>query len=394
MRIPKLSYREDSNRFFVKIGGKFHYLGKDPNKAQIAYCQLIAQNYNLADVPDSLRPSMDVRIDELVIEYLETVRQRYERTRSFNNFQQAGKLLIENFGGRLAREFNRHSFELLKKIMAGQQMAMRTANVRIDIIKRIFRYAEENEIITAEHYFRIKAVNKFRRADEILPPPEEVEPVSDEVVRKTLPFLTSVVADMVILQQRTGMRSGELCPLRFCDIDMTPNEFDVWAYRPKHHKTASKGKKRAIFFNRTCQEILRRYITDENRNSEDYVFSPAQSMEIHRSEQRRKRKSRVQPSQSDRSKPSPQRRPRLKYSSDTYARAILRGCKAAVLAGVLKESEIWHSHQLRHWAGTEARRVKGLDAAQALLGHAHASTTEIYAVTSEALAAQTAALIG
>ena len=46
----------------------------------------------------------------------------------------------------------------------------------------------------------------------------------------------------------------------------------------------------------------------------------------------------------------------------------------------------WHPHQLRHNAATLTRKVHGLDASRALLGHATMSTTEIYAEKDDAAA--------
>jgi len=54
------------------------------------------------------------------------------------------------------------------------------------------------------------------------------------------------------------------------------------------------------------------------------------------------------------------------------ARAVRRACKRA---GV----PIWTPGQLRHNAGTKIRADFDLEAARVGLGHAHASTTEIYA---------------
>jgi len=49
---------------------------------------------------------------------------------------------------------------------------------------------------------------------------------------------------------------------------------------------------------------------------------------------------------------------------------------------------------LRHSTGTEVRNKFGLDAAQAYLGHANASTTEIYAELDFEKAAKVAREIG
>ncbi len=54
----------------------------------------------------------------------------------------------------------------------------------------------------------------------------------------------------------------------------------------------------------------------------------------------------------------------------------------------------WAPNQLRHTFATRARRDHGLNVAQALLGHARSATTEIYAETTNDLAAEVARLLG
>jgi len=54
----------------------------------------------------------------------------------------------------------------------------------------------------------------------------------------------------------------------------------------------------------------------------------------------------------------------------------------------------WLPNQLRHAGGTEVRNKFGLDAAQAVMGHANAKTTEHYARVSFEKAAKVAWEIG
>ncbi len=66
------------------------------------------------------------------------------------------------------------------------------------------------------------------------------------------------------------------------------------------------------------------------------------------------------------------RPPRDSYDTNTYAKAVKRGCEKA---GV----EPWSPNQLRHAKATELRREFGIEAAQVTLGHSSPRTTEIYA---------------
>src|SRR5262249_48900042 len=60
------------------------------------------------------------------------------------------------------------------------------------------------------------------------------------------------------------------------------------------------------------------------------------------------------------------------YGLASYRRAIRRGCEKA---GV----PVWHPHRLRHSRGTEIRKQYGVEAAQAVLGHAELGVTQVYA---------------
>jgi integrase len=111
-----------------------------------------------------------------------------------------------------------------------------------------------------------------------------------------------------------------------------------------------------------------------------YLFSPAEAMDELRAQQRQSRKTKVQPSQRNRKKGRPKRRPGQRYRVGSYAYAIRRAC---VKAGVPH----WHPHQLRHNAATEIRREAGLDAARAVLGHRTPAITEVYAEIDTAKAA-------
>jgi site-specific recombinase XerC len=103
---------------------------------------------------------------------------------------------------------------------------------------------------------------------------------------------------------------------------------------------------------------------------------------------REARKTKVQPSQMNRKKSRPKRRPAERYTKDSYCRAIARGVKLADKAAHKKQPEIqadavlvkrWHPNQLRHSVATSIRKRFGLEAAQVTLGHSKADVTQIYA---------------
>jgi integrase len=180
-------------------------------------------------------------------------------------------------------------------------------------------------------------------------------------------------------------------------VDRSTN---VWSYRPGSHKTEHHGHNRVIFVGPRAQEILKPYLL---RDAESFCFSPADSERQRKRKMREQRKSKVQPSQCDRSKPRPQAKPGKRYKKDAYARAIQRGCEKAfpVPEGLTEEEQAawqtdhrWSPNQLRHAAATEIRRRFGLEAAQVVLGHSRADVTQVYAERDNGLAAKIMGEVG
>ncbi len=211
----------------------------------------------------------------------------------------------------------------------------------------------------------------------------EIEPVADLYVAVVLPFVTPVVASMMMVQRLTGMRSSELCGMRPMDIDTSE---DVWIYKPGSHKTRWRGRRKQIALGPAVQRILKSFM---QRDAEAFLFSPRES-ERWRFDHRppyhqRERKSKTYPSElrrrerlkQVRRERKPKRPKRTHYRTDTFRGAIDYGMKKARKAGYVFPH--WHPHQLRHTLGTQVRQTHGLEAARAALGHARSDVTETYA---------------
>ena len=163
-----------------------------------------------------------------------------------------------------------------------------------------------------------------------------------------LPFVTAPVRAVLELLALTGMRPSEACSIKPSEID---TEGAVWIYRPTHHKTKWRGKERVIPLGARARAVLARSTSTDITP----YFGTG-----------KKRKS---------------------YSAHTLGGAVRRACKKAAVPA-------WHPNQLRHLFATQVRKLHGLEAAQALLGHSNADTTQIYAERNLALAAKVAAEIG
>ncbi len=257
----------------------------------------------------------------------------------------------------------------------GKQIAPASRGVinhRIRRLKHIFRWGVEQQLISTEASHAIDAVRPLMRGRTEARETEPVGPVPDELVERTLPFMPSVVADMVRLQRLTGARPSEICELRPGDIDRSG---EVWCYVPRSHKTEHHGRGRTIFMGVRAQAILLPYLL---RNAEAFCFSPSESERKRAEALREARKSPVQPSQWNRRKRRPKKKPGERYTRDSYRRAIHRACDAAdrqahddgeQLPAETRIVPRWSPHRLRHSAATEIRRRFGLEAAQVCLGH-------------------------
>jgi integrase len=324
-------------------------------------------------------------VAELAERYWDHVQDYYrrggEQTGEVGQQRLVLRLLRDEWGDTLAVDFGPRRLKALRDVMVRRGWGRDTVNGRISRVVRCFRWAVEEEMIVAETHAKLAAVTPLRKGRTRAPEGTPVCPVDDRDVEAVLPFLPPVVADMVRIQALTGCRPSEVCILRKGDVDRTG---DVWEYRPESHKTEHQGRERVIYIGPQAQEILRPYLL---RSAAAYCFSPAETVKKQNEAKRAARKSPVQPSQRDRRKANPKRRPGPRYTRDTYRRAVQR---AAARAGVPR----WSPNQLRHAAGTRIRREFGLEAAQVVLGHASADVTEVYAERDRQLALDAMRRIG
>jgi integrase len=265
----------------------------------------------------------------------------------------------------------------------------RQANLKVKRIRRMFKWAVENELVPAPVLQGLQAVAALKAGRSDARESKPVLPVSRAVVEDTLPIMRPMLADMVRLQLETGMRPGELVGMRACDIDMSGV---VWLYRPAAHKTAHHGHERIVPIGPRGQEIVKRHLT---ASLEDCLFSPRKLMDERAATLRACRKSKVQPSQKSRKKRRPAKLPGNIYTTLSYGRAIAEAIKRHNRKAPASEQiPHWHPHQLRHTRALELKREAGLDVARAVLGHRSPVITEHYATLDIAKGAEVMAKIG
>lgn len=239
---------------------------------------------------------------------------------------------------------------------------------------------------------------------------DPVRPVHEANVDAVLPHLSDQVKTMVKLQLLTGMRPGEICEMRGCDIDVSGK---VWTYRPASHKNAHHGHDRTVYLGPQAQRLVEPFLKP---NLQEHFFSPKDAEAVRRAELYEHRQTPLK--YGNRPGTNRKRRPAVaigtKYTVTSYRRAVLRGCEAAfempkelleprskkakraeaelpveeqmkrrknraAARSAWRAAHSWHPHQLRHTSATRLRKEYGLEAAQVILGHKTLAVTEIYA---------------
>jgi integrase len=245
----------------------------------------------------------------------------------------------------------------------------------------MFKWAASEEIVPADVFHGLQTVSGLRRGRTAARETEPVGPVPDAFVDAIQPHVSRQVWAMVELQRLAGMRPNEVTGMRTGDLDTSGR---VWVYRPRDHKMAYRGRSRTIYLGPRAQAILRPWLRS---NLAEPLFSPKEAEAERKVQRRANRKTPVQPSQRDRSKPDARRKPKDVYDTQSYGRAIRRACEQA---GV----PVWAPNRLRHSAATRLRKEFGLDTARAVLGHASPVVTEIYAELDGRQAAEAMLRIG
>jgi len=385
-RPPAYRLYKRTGQAVVTLNGRTHYLGPHGTKvSRDAYDRLIAEwLVNGRWLPAASRNG-DLSVNELILAYWEYAEGYYRKdgmpTSEIACIRESVRPLKRLYGSQPTCDFGPLALKACRRAMVDSGSSRGVVNSRVGRIKRMFKWAAENELVEPSVYHGLQAVSGLRRGRSEARETEPIKPVPDEHVDAIRANVSRQVWAMIELQRITGMRSGEVVIMRGCDLETTGK---LWLYRPASHKTEHHGHTRSVELGRRAQRVLRPFL---KADLEACLFSPADVVEEQKAEKRRRRQTKVQPSQKDRSKRKPTRLPRDRYTPDSYRRAITRACDNAKVPS-------WHPHQLRHTFATRVRKEFGLEVTRVLLGHTSPAVTAVYAEADRTLAASVVAKIG
>jgi integrase len=370
----------------------------DSPESRTNYARIIAE-WEVAHRQLPLERSDALSVNEVLLRYYEFAEGYYQKngqpTSQLDRVRRSLKFVKDLYGLSPATQFGALALKAARARMIEAGWARCHINQCIGCVKRCFKWAASEELVSASIPQALWVVEGLKRGRTTAKEGSTIPPVEDALVEATLPYMSPPVRCMVQLQRLSGMRPGEVILMRPCDIDRTGQ---TWLYQPESHKNEHHRIERLIYLGPQAQVLLHSFMF---RDPAAYLFSPRETIAALRARQRVARKTKVQPSQVCRKKPKPTKPPGERYTRDSYRRAvtyaIARANRERLRGGPIRPCDYlqhWHPNQLRHTAATEVRKRFGLEAAQVLLGHASADVTQVYAERNRNLAEQVARSIG
>lgn len=264
--------------------------------------------------------------------------------------------ILDMYGARAASELRHADMLAVRDAFIRRGWSRPYVNSSLWAVRAMWSWALDEALITASAKAELCQVKGLRAHRSPAPEPPPVRPVDDTTIEATIAQLTPATADMVRIHRLTGMRPGELCAMRWENIDtsITP-----WVYRPASHKNdwrGDLGQPRAI-----CIGPKSRAMLERRRRLSGPCFSPMEAV-------REMLAAKVaaahchRPPKRVNGYADAVRRPSESWEVGAYTNAIR---KAAIRAGAAP----WGANRLRHAFATEVRRKFGLEACRAVLGH-------------------------
>ncbi len=352
-RKPPGMLKHSSGQARVIVDGVAHFFGKwGTPGAHTRYAEVLKLWHNGGEIaPGRIRDVTDAplqSIASLTVTYSDWIdnSRLYQKdgkpTTQRGIIRVALKELNQFAGATPAAKFTSRVLVAHRDVLRAREddLTPQGVNRKIGLIKQVVAWAAERGLMPETNAAVIRAVQPLRAG-----PRTRRQPVPLEDLRKTLPLLKPVIADMARLQYLLACRPGEICSMRWCDIDVPEDRVAPWRYVVRGAKTEHHGHETVYFANERAKEVMRRHM---RLPQSSFVF------------------------RTDR---------RQCFTTKDYTRALR---KAAREAGVAE----FTAHQIRHLSITTIANDPrgGQAAASAAANHRSRSMTDAYVHNDPSLA--------
>lgn len=389
--------KHSSGQARVYLSGQTFYLGKyGTDEANANYAELIARWLAKGRRPLRDVPTVDRRVPmrQLATAYLGHIDSAGRYTKNGERTSQRGLIetalasFCEEFGDVPAEKLGRRCLNEWRDQMLERTTLTRSGiNRRLGLVKSWLRWCYEQEALTGEQdseigRVRLLGIKEFGHRDVRMP--KRAPTVAEiEAVAAALP---PTPAAMLRLQALTGARPGEVCALRWRDIDRTPVAVDgivFWRWVLANGKTSHHGRQQIYPISPAARAILE--ALEPSVGLDDFVFRPAATVAEVAAARRAARRTPITKQTAERDAQAGERVYGEHYSTRDYRQALARAAKRA---GV----EAFSGHEVRHAAVT-ASAASNVNQARALAGHADLATTSRYVHTTDVDACRAALAI-
>lgn len=336
---PPYCLHKSSGHAYVNLNGQDHWLGKFNSPDSLAkYQKLIAEHAAGAVIDAGGKPATvaaGLTVAEIILAYRKHAATYYVKngrpTDEVHCIKSALHHLTELYPDVPANEFGPIALKATRQKMIEAKWTRRFINMSVGRIRRMFKWAIENELVEPTVLLKLQAVAPLMAGRTDAKEHTPRSPVPMETIKQVKKLVPERTKDMIDIWLLTGARPGELIKLTGEMIDKTKYKAKkVWVAELKDHKTAHRGKSRVLVFGPKAQVILKRYMSAD----------PTKRL--------------------------------FPINRATASDAMKKACKELNLP-------VFTAHWLRHTAGTKIRDDFGLDASQVTLGHSKADITELYA---------------
>ena len=172
-KFPAYRLHKPSGQAVVGLGGKSVYLGpygSDLSKGEFdrVLAEFLTNGRRPPGPPAAGPPRLTV--SELILRYWLYAQRHYQRdgrpTRELDNIRDALRPVRELYGHTAAAHFGPLALKTVRRAMIDAGLARTTINFRVSKVRRVFKWAAENELIAPEVYQGLMSVAGLLRGRE------------------------------------------------------------------------------------------------------------------------------------------------------------------------------------------------------------------------------------
>lgn len=347
-RLPGYCEHKPSRRGYARFGSgarPTYFPGPyGSEESRTAYARALAE-FLAGQRPHGVSPGEAVTVRLLLAAWWKEAERRYTKygrpTGELGVQRCAMRFVRELYADLPAMDFGPTELSAVRGLMVNAGWARHSINLHCSRIRRIFRWAASQRLVPESVHRELAALDGLRKGKTAAREPEPKRPPTVWQLRAVLSRCRPAVGAMVRIQYLCGMRPGELCALRPCDLDRRESP---WRYtvRPEAAKVGCE----VYWLGPRAQRVLAPWLIGVP--ADEKVF---------------------------------------RYTTASYRKHVHRCCRRG---GV----KIWGPHALRHAAATRTCDRFGIEGVMSRLNHAQQATAKRYSRTSSQLARRIATDMG